>query len=131
MNQTIINGLTEIKDKYDLDDIYRINTYDKVIKCIKSHPYTLKTMSEVLYVLRKNGFYYTGQEHFYRKHNMWKSSVLNNIDELLCLQNFEITHLSESNGKHTYLEFAYSVILSGFLLYMVSEFSSQIIWNWM
>lgn len=131
MNQTIINGLTEIKDNYESDDVYRIRTYEKVINSIKSYPHTLKTMSEVLYVLRKNGFYYIGQEHFYRKHNMWKSSILNNIDELLCLQNFEITHLQESNQNHTYLEFVYSIILSGILFYIVSEFSSQILWNWM
>lgn len=131
MNQTIINGLTEIKDKYQPDDFYRIRTYEKVINSIKSHPRDIKSMSEVLYVLRKNGFYYIGQEHFYRKHNMWKSSILNNIDELLCLQNFEITHLQESNENHTYLEFVYSIILSGILFYIVSEFSSQILWNWM
>ena len=82
MNQTIINGLTEIKDHFNINDIYRINTYNNVIKAFKHHPKDIKSMSEVLHVLRKNGFHYTGQDHFYRKHNTWKSSVLNNIDEM-------------------------------------------------
>ena len=129
MNQTIIDGLTDIKDQFDINDVYRINTYGKIIKALKYYPKDVKTMSDVLYVLRKNGFLYTDQEHFYRKHHTWKSSVLKNIDELLCLQNYEITH--KTHNESTFIqEFVLSMFLLRFLICFLYEFSIEIIWNW-
>jgi DNA polymerase beta len=62
---------------------FRLKVYRNIIHAIDQFNGRLVDTNQTLVVLRKNGMKFTGEDNYHKKHGVWKSSVLNQIDYML------------------------------------------------
>jgi len=75
--------IVQLKTNKEPNWTFKVGSYKKTIDCISSSNIAISTVEIALQELRKCGSKLPGEEAYYKKHKVWKSSILTKINEIL------------------------------------------------